>query len=267
MNKKASLTVASIQLNSQQDVPDNQRRIEKWIAQAAALGAQMVVLPENAFCHPYSSTCQPALDSVPAWLQQQARQHTLWIFGGTVPARASNGKVYSRLHVINSDGEVVAHYDKIHLFDVHVEEEKADYLESATFEAGKKPLVVETPWGGIGCAICYDLRFPELILAMEPSAPVAVVVPAAFTLHTGRKHWLHLLRARALDTFSWIISAGQTGVHHGGRETFGHSAIVDPNGVVVAELAQGEGVILHKLDLNQGLALRRQIPLASHRRL
>ena len=263
----SSVFVACIQLNSQQDVDSNKNRIHAFIDQAASLGAQIVVLPENAFCHPYSAGCQPALNAVPAWLQEQARQYQLWIFGGTVPVPAGNGKVYSRLHVINPEGVIVAHYDKIHLFDVHVEEEKADYRESATFEAGKQPLVVETPWGGIGCAICYDLRFPELFLAMEPSAAVAVVVPAAFTLHTGRKHWLHLLRARALDTFSWIISAGQTGVHHGGRETFGHSAVVDPNGVVVAELAQGEGVILHKLDLNQGLALRRQIPLASHRRL
>lgn len=264
---RTSLIVASIQLNSQQDVPDNQRRIEKWIAQAASLGARMVVLPENAFCHPYRSACQPALDAVPAWLQQQARQHKLWIFGGTVPARASNGKVFARLLVINTDGEIVAHYDKIHLFDVHVEEEGVDYRESDTFEAGSQPVVVSTPWGPMGCAICYDLRFPELFRAMEPSAPVAVVVPAAFTWHTGRKHWLHLLRARALDTFSWIISAGQTGVHHGGRETFGHTAMVDPNGVIAAEQAQGEGVVVHTLDLNQGLALRRQIPLASHRRL
>lgn len=261
------VVVACIQLNSQQDVEANQSRIEKYLAEAAALGARMVVLPENAFCHPYSPAYQEALDQIPAWLQREARRHRLWIFGGTVPVRASTGKVYARLHVINPEGEVAACYDKIHLFDVHVEEEGADYCESATFEAGKSPIVVDTPWGSIGCAICYDLRFPELFRAIEPSGPVAVVVPAAFTRHTGRKHWLHLLRARAIDGFSWILGAGQTGVHPGGRETFGHSAIVDPDGVIVAELVEGEGVICQTLDLSIGKRLRKQIPLNLHRRL
>ena len=178
--------------------------------------------------------------------------------------------------MLDNKGEVKAVYRKLHLFDVFVagegeQGEGARYCESDTFAPGEAPVVVTTPWGPVGLAICYDLRFPELFLSMmdvpEAEQPLAFVVPAAFTLHTGQLHWHTLLSARAVDTFGWVLAANQCGLHGNGRSTYGHSAIVNPDGHVVAQRAEGEGLVCATLDVELARQRRRDIPLSSHRRL
>lgn len=263
------MIAACLQLCSGLSVGDNLRRVLELATEAVEKGkAQWLVLPENAFCHPYDAAQQPALDRILPRLQQFCREKSVWMFAGSIPVPAphTGGKVYAELPVINERGEVVARYHKNHLFDVYVAEADTRYCESDTFMAGDKPVVVETPWGRVGLAICYDLRFPEQFLAMEKELPVAFVVPAAFTLHTGQRHWHTLLKARAIDTFSWVLASAQVGLHSNGRATFGHTAIVHPDGNIVAELSMGDGYILHNLDLSIPGKLRSQIPLAAHRR-
>lgn len=263
---------ACLQLDSNQSVAHNLQVVLR-LAEAAIQQsqAQWIVLPENAFCHPYDKAQQAELDQVLPVLQTFAKQQQVWIFAGTIPvvvgdvAADGSGKVYGELPVINERGEVVARYRKIHLFDVHVAEANMDYRESDTFQGGNEQVVVDTPWGKVGLAVCYDLRFPELFLAMAAQQAFAFVVPSAFTLHTGQRHWHTLLKARAIDTFTWVLAAGQTGMKANGRSTFGHTAMVNPDGAVVAELAEGEGYICHSLDTSLPTTLRSHIPLARHR--
>jgi len=244
--------------------------IKKLAKQAIAEnGVEALVLPENAFCHPYDSRYQSELDGVLDELKIFAQENRIWIFAGTLPALSNNntGKVYSAFNVINDLGQLVATYKKIHLFDVYVQEEGISYQESSRFDAGNEVVVVKTPWGNIGLAVCYDLRFPELFQAMELHQPFAVLVPSAFTLHTGQKHWKSLLSARALDNFVWVLAPNQVGVHPGGRSTFGHTSIVNPNGDVEKQLTEGVGYICHSIDADPGNELRKHIPLSQHRRI
>jgi len=267
--------VACLQLNSQQCVSDNLEKVLQLATQAIEQDkAQWIVLPENAFCHPYDKSQQSELDKVLPVLQNFAKEKSVWMFAGTIPipvkqetVNDGSGKVFSVLPVINDCGEIAAVYRKTHLFDVHVAGEGVDYRESDTFMAGDKPVVVPTPWGKVGLAICYDLRFPELFLAMEAEQPFAFVVPSAFTLHTGKRHWHTLLKARAIDTFTWMLASGQCGAHSNGRQTFGHTAMVNPDGVIVAELAQGEGYICRSINSAAPENLRKNIPLRLHRAL
>ena len=266
---------ACLQLNSQQDIAANLATVTALGERAVSeQGAQLLVLPENAFCHPFDTQFANQLAGVLPRLQALAQKLKIWLCAGSIPLAANltagDEKYFSALHVINPAGEIAARYHKLHLFDVHVAEENHDYRESDTFAAGDKPALVQTPWGNIGLAICYDLRFPELFRAFETlpaeQQPFAWVTPSAFTWHTGSKHWHHLLSARAVDNFAWILAANQCGYHPGGRRTFGHSAIVDPDGRVVAELADGVGYICHRLDPAHSFKLRKQIPVAQHRR-
>ena len=264
------MKIACLQLNSNQVVADNIAIIKKLSLQAVQRdGAEAIVLPENAFCHPYDRRYQAELDRVLPQLAQFAHENGVWIFAGTIPVSANDGtqKVFSRLHVINSEGQLVTTYNKMHLFDVHVKEEKSDYCESDAFVAGREVVVATTPWGKIGLAICYDLRFPELFRAMEAQQPFALVTPSAFTFNTGQKHWQHLLSARAVDNFAWVLAAGQCGTHPGGRRTFGHSAIVNPNGDVTAQIKDDVGYICAEIDDTLTRELRSHIPLAQHRKL
>lgn len=264
------MKIACLQLNSNQVVAENMAVIKKLSLQAIQRdGAQAIVLPENAFCHPYDRRYQPELDTVLPQLRQFAEQQGVWIFAGTIPVSAGDGsqKVFSRLHVIDHGGQLVTAYNKMHLFDVHVKEENIDYRESDSFVAGRDVVVVSTPWGKIGLAICYDLRFPELFRAMEGQQPFALVIPSAFTFNTGQKHWQHLLSARAVDNFAWVLAPNQCGTHPGGRRTFGHSAIVNPNGDIVAQIKDDVGYISGEVSDSLPRELRSHIPLSQHRKL
>jgi nitrilase len=262
------MKIACLQLNSQQSVADNLALVKQLSLQAIQRDkVQAITLPENAFCHPYDARFQAELDAVLPALQQFAREQHVWMFAGTIPTSTpSKDKVFSRLHAIDSAGNIAAHYDKLHLFDVHVAEDNLDYCESDTFVAGTNPVTVETPWGNIGLAICYDLRFPELFLSVNPQ-PFAWIVPSAFTFHTGKKHWQHLLSARAVDNFAWIIAPDQCGNHSHDRRTFGHTSIVNPDGDIIVQRAEGEGYVVATLDDALVRERRAHIPLAQHRKI
>jgi nitrilase len=247
---------------------------ERLIARAAAAGARLVVLPENfAFMGATEAdkfrvaeefTSGPIQD----FLAQQAAKHRLWLVGGTVPLRASrSGKVRAACLVFSPDGVVAARYDKIHLFDVAVPDSDERYTESETIEAGSDLVVASTPFGRIGLGVCYDLRFPELFRALTGRGMDIAAIPSAFTAVTGRAHWEILVRARAIENLAYVVAAGQGGFHVNGRETYGHSMVVDPWGVVLGEMPRGSGVVTAEMDPALLSKVRRSFPTGEHRRL
>ena len=203
-----------------------------------------------------------------SFFHNRQSKHGIWIVGGTVPIDASvTGKVYSACLLYNDSGEVVARYDKIHLFDVMLEDNEESYNESETIESGDDVVVVDTPFGKIGLAVCYDLRFPELFRAMADVGMEICVLPSAFTNLTGRAHWESLIRARAIENLCYVIAPDQGGYHINGRETHGDSMIVDPWGVVLNRLPQGTGVVVTDIDLDKLRKTRTNFPALEHRRL
>ena len=171
--------------------------------------------------------------------------------GGTIPIASDDvGQVYSACLMYNDQGKMVARYDKIHLFDVTIEASNESYTESQTTVPGEEVVVVDTPFGKLGLAVCYDLRFPELFRAMADVGMEVCVLPSAFTSLTGKAHWESLLRARAIENLSFVIAAGQGGYHVNGRETHGDSMIVDPWGVVLNRLPHGTGVVVSEINMN-----------------
>jgi predicted amidohydrolase len=193
-----------------------------------------------------------------------SRKHRIWVVGGSIPVVASApNKVRNTCLVYDEHGEQVARYDKIHLFNLDLGNEH--YHEANTIEAGNQVVVVDSPFGRIGLAICYDLRFPELFRAMKNVD--IVVLPSAFTATTGKMHWETLVRARAIENIAYVIAAAQGGYHVNGRETHGHSMIVDPWGRVLDELPRGSGVVMAEINPSYQASLRASLPALTHRTL
>lgn len=266
--------VAAIQMNSGSDVTVNLREAGRLMAKAAAGGAQLLVLPENFALMADNDAARVAAGEVDGsgqiqdFLAEKAQTLRVWIVGGTLPVFASRERVYARCPVYNPDGRRVAYYDKIHLFDVQVNAAGESYHESARTEAGLKPVVVSTPLGKLGLAVCYDLRFPELFRQLQASGATLFAVPSAFTRTTGERHWSLLVRARAVENLSFVIAAAQAGRHANGRETWGHSMIVDPWGELLSERKSDDaGAVTAVLDPTQQTRLRARFPALSHRRL
>lgn len=271
--------VAAIQMVSTHDLEMNLQQAARQLSAAASAGVRVAVLPENfALC---SSRDMRSLGlrevggdaQVGDFLASHARQLGLWIVAGSVPlASRPDGsllkdRVRSACLVLDDQGEIRARYDKIHLFDADVSDEQGRYRESETFEPGDEPVVVDTPAGRLGLAICYDLRFPELFRQLRALGADWIALPAAFTWRTGQAHWEVLLRARAIENQLWICAAGQGGTHGPQRQTWGHTMIVDPWGKVVDCLASGEGLVQAALDLQQSRELRARMPVHAHIRL
>ncbi|MGB1092973.1 MAG: carbon-nitrogen hydrolase family protein, partial [Oceanobacter sp.] len=192
----------------------------------------------------------------------------IWLVGGTVPIWTDGEeKVRAAALVFDAKGERVARYDKIHLFDVAVPDSDEHYQESQRTEHGDHIEVFDTPCGRIGLAVCYDLRFPELFRAMIESEVTVIAVPSAFTEITGRAHWETLVRARAIENLCFVVAAAQGGYHISGRETHGHSMIVDPWGNILAEQARGGAVVTADYDVERLHAIRKRFPALSHRRI
>lgn len=265
--------LAAIQMNSGAQVTANLREAGRLMATAAAQGAELVVLPENFALMARNDDERIAageLDgsgSIQDFLAEKAAHLRVWIVGGSVPVLAGDGKVYARCPVYNARGERVACYDKIHLFDVTVNAAGESYHESRSITAGERPVVVDTPFGKLGLSICYDLRFPELYRELVAQGAVVLAVPSAFTCTTGARHWSLLNRARAVENLAFVIAAAQTGTHVNGRETWGHSMIVDPWGDVLAERASEPGVVMAAIDTGAQQRLRQRFPALQHRRL
>ena len=266
--------VAAVQMASGPNVKANLEEAEKLIKTAVQQDAKLVVLPENFAIMGMTEVDKVAIAEaagegpIQQFLSQQANKHGIWIVGGTVPIESSaTGKVYSASLLYNDGGDMIARYDKIHLFDVMLEDSNESYNESATIESGNDVVVVDTPFGKLGMAICYDLRFPELFRAMADVGMEICVLPSAFTNLTGRAHWESLLRARAIENLCYMIAPDQGGYHKNGRETYGDSMIVDPWGVVLNRLPHGTGVVVSDVDLEKLRKTRQNFPALKHKRL
>jgi len=268
------MLAAVLQLNSGQDVSANLARATELIDAAARRGAELAVLPENFALFADDEQRKlaaaetiaeggPILDAMRA----AAKRIGIALVLGGMPERSSDeGRVHNTAVYLAADGTVQAVYRKIHLFDVVIPD-GAEYRESKTVAAGSQPAVVETPWGGLGLSVCYDVRFPELYRALAARGARMLVVPAAFTLHTGRDHWHVLLRARAVENLAYVLAAAQYGRHGAKRVTYGHSLIIDPWGQVLAEVGDHEGIAIAELDFAYQDRLRRELPALTHRRL
>jgi nitrilase len=264
----ATLPVAAVQMVSGTDPAANCEAAATLIAQAAAKGARVVVLPEY-FCllgrrdTDKVDLREPDGDGpLQTFLATQAREHGIWLVGGTIPLVASRpSRVRNTCLVHGPDGRRVARYDKIHLFGFQRGEERFD--ESATIEAGRTPVVVDVMGWRIGVSVCYDLRFPELYRALSPCD--LIVVPSAFTYTTGQAHWETLLRARAIENQCYVLAPAQGGRHENGRRTWGHTVLIDPWGEIVEVLPEGAGVVAGVLSRERLVDVRRSLPALSHR--
>jgi deaminated glutathione amidase len=265
--------VAAIQMNSGADVTTNLREAGRLMAQAAAQGAQLIVLPENFALMARNDEERvragemDGSGQIQDFLADKAQTLRVWIVGGTVPVVADGEKVYARCPVYDAQGKRVACYDKIHLFDVSVNAAGESYHESARMQPGDRAVVVDTPFGRLGLAVCYDLRFPELFRILAAQGATLFAVPSAFTRSTGRVHWELLNRARAVENLAFVIAAAQTGRHANGRETWGHSLIVEPWGEILAERSEEPGIVTASLDTEAQARLRQRFPALEHRRL
>ena len=267
--------VAAIQMTSRTDVAANLAAAETLLDAAAQHNAQLVVLPENfAFLSTSGLEALAIGESYGAgpiqdFLSQQARKHGIWLVGGTLPVTTRNPRrIRAACLLYDNEGRCVARYDKIHLFDVSLDEANHEhYMESRAVEPGSKAVVVTTPLGKLGLAVCYDVRFPELFRTMVLRGAQIFALPAAFTATTGRVHWDLLVRTRAVENLAPVIAAAQTGQHDGGRQTYGHSKIVDPWGTTLACQPTGPGVIVHDIDVAAAAKLRRRFPVLDHMRL
>ncbi|MGK5067471.1 carbon-nitrogen hydrolase family protein [Janthinobacterium sp. RT4P48] len=261
-------TVAAIQMVSSPSVDDNLATARRLVAQAAAGGALLVVLPEYWAIMGQQETDklahaeQPGSGPIQDGMAQMARQHGIWLIGGTLPLiSGQEGKVLNTTLVYDPQGEPAGRYDKIHLFGFTRGTES--YNESRTIVPGAQVRSIETPFGRVGLSVCYDLRFPELYRAMGDCA--LMVVPAAFTHTTGRAHWEVLLRARAIENQCYVLASAQGGLHPNGRRTWGHSMLIDPWGEVKAVLPEGEGVVSGEIDPLFLAGVRESLPALAHR--
>ncbi len=265
--------VAAIQMISGADVQTNLDSAARLIGQAAEQGAQLALLPEcfaafgNRSLQDIAAAEYDGSGPIRQFLSQQAREHGIWLVGGSIPLPAEpGGKAMACCLVVDEQGREVLRYDKLHLFDVEVADQQRSYRESRDYAYGDRFVCIDTPVGRLGLSICYDVRFAELYQALRNHGAELIVVPSAFTAVTGAAHWEVLLRARAIESQCYVLAANQGGTHANGRETYGHSCLIDPWGEVKACLPQGEGVICGVIDLQHLNTIRGRMPVAAHRR-
>lgn len=261
--------IAAVQMISSASVKNNLIQVDQFFVNARQQDVDLLVLPENfAFMGMAETDKLQVAESegegeIQNKISQLAKKHGLWVIAGTLPIKGRNKKVRSSCLVYDNHGYCAARYDKIHLFDVRVSEQEA-HQESATVERGDKPVVVDTPVGRIGLTVCYDLRFPELFQQLTDQGAELFTVPSAFTAVTGVAHWEVLLRARAIENLAYVVAPNQGGLHENGRQTYGHSMIVEPWGKKMTWLETGVGMISADIDLQRLQQLRRQFPSNEH---
>lgn len=261
---------AAIQMASSPNISANLLEADKLIAEAAKAGAKLVALPENFALmgdHELDKIKAKEVDGsgpIQSFLAGVAKKYGVWVVGGTIPIVGNDSnKVRAACLVYNDQGERVARYDKVHLFDVCVPDSDEVYRESDSIEPGTDSVVIDTPFGRLGIAVCYDLRFPEFFRKMGMEI---LVIPSAFTAETGAAHWEVLLRARAVENLCYVIAPNQGGFHINGRKTFGHSMIIDPWGVVQDCYKTGGGFVSAEIELERLEKVRGAFPALSHRR-
>lgn len=260
--------VAAIQMASGPHVAANLQEAGRLIELAAATGARIIALPEYFAIMGMKETDKVDARErdgdgpIQSFLSGQARRHKVWLVGGSVPLESGQpGKVRNSCLVYNQLGERVARYDKIHLFGFELGQER--YSEERTIEAGNQVCTVDSPYGRLGISVCYDLRFPELYRAMGDVD--LILVPSAFTETTGKAHWETLIRARAIENLAYVIAPAQGGYHVNGRETHGHTMIVDPWGVVLDRLPRGSGVVVAGVNPTYQAKVRSSLPALTHK--
>ena len=261
---------ACVQMRSGRDPLANRDAAVALVRDAAGQGADYVQTPEmtslveRSRAALFDKVGPEERDPTLAALREVARERRVVVHVGSIAVRAGD-KIANRAFVVDADGDIVASYDKIHLFDVDLPGGES-WRESATYTGGERAVLAETPWGLLGLTICYDVRFPALYRALAEGGASFLSAPACFTRQTGEAHWHVLHRARAIETGSFMISAAQGGVHEDGRETFGHSLIVDPWGRVLAEAGTEPGVILAEIEVGGVADARGRIPALQHAR-
>ncbi|WP_425469283.1 carbon-nitrogen hydrolase family protein [Pseudoalteromonas neustonica] len=262
--------IVAMQMCSGVCADENINQLKQLLLKLPKTRPLLVCLPESFLVFGKSGQDALAVAKQSDYYQQQlsalCRLHDIWLAAGTLPISANNDRYFAASLLFNSSGEVLAQYNKIHLFDVDVADGTGSYRESNFTQAGENVVVVDSPFGKIGLTVCYDLRFSGLFSALQRQGAEVILVPSAFTTVTGEAHWQPLLKARAIETQSYVIAAAQAGQHENGRATYGHSIIISPWGDVLSELANGIGFIGCQPDLNQLHAIRRDMPVQSHQR-
>ena len=266
------MRVAAIQMMSGAEVEANLATAERLLQEAADDGCELAVLPENFALMPRKSRDKarhaekPGEGPIQGFLAAAAKQHGLWIVGGSLPMASPEAeRVYGACPVYDNAGKQRECYLKIHLFDVKLPDCNESYQESWSMYPGDEPKVVASPFGTLGLTICYDLRFPELFRRLVDEGATIFTVPAAFTRVTGEAHWHTLLRARAIENLAYVVAPGQYGKHPDDRMTYGHSLIVDPWGKVLAEAADCEGIVTAEIDPGLPGKLRSEFPALANR--
>lgn len=271
--------IAAIQMASGTNVSANLNEVKRQISLAVEAGAKLIVLPESFSIMGLQDADQikvaedEGTGPIQDFLSEQAIKNKIWIVAGTVPLKLNSDssqyekKIYAACLVYNEKGERISRYDKVHLFDAHLEISNETYIESETIEPGSKVVVVETPFGKVGLAVCFDLRFPELFRQLVLLGAEIIVVPAAFTASTGKAHWEILLRARAIENLCYVVASAQGGYHVNGRETYGNSMIIDPWGIVLDRLEQGSGHVVADINIENVSNIRKNFPVLQNRKI
>lgn len=265
------MKVAILQMNAGIDTAANTRTMVGAIKEARAAGCDMLFTPEmsnlldsdrrRSEAHLHSEGEDPTLAAV----RSAARKAGLWVHLGSFALRGESGMRLNRGFLIDDRGDIRARYDKLHLFDVDLATGES-WRESSVYARGERAVAADTPWGRLGLTICYDMRFPDLYRALTGAGASILAIPAAFTVPTGRAHWHVLLRARAIEAGVFVIAAAQAGRHEDGRETFGHSLVVDPWGEVLLDMGEAPGLGFVEIDLAQVDTIRARVPALHHRR-
>jgi len=272
LNENESVIIVAMQMTSSPLVVDNLLFVEQQLKLLPVSRPCLVVLPECFAC--FGGGDKAMLDiaehlhtgPIQLKLKQLAKQHGVWLVAGSLPLLCPTAdKFTASCLLINDQGEIVEEYQKIHLFDVQVADNTGTYLESRSTQAGSKLIVINTPFGHLGLAVCYDIRFAAMFVAMNQIAQLDVLVlPAAFTQLTGQAHWHSLLTARAIENQCYVVAANQTGKHRNKRQTYGHSCIISPWGEKLAELPHDSGMIYAQIDHQLLADIRSNMPVYQH---
>ncbi len=260
-----------LQMRSSRSVEANIESAAKLAREAKAQGADYVQTPEMTNLMElnrktlFATIVEEELDPSLAAFRELARELKIYFHAGSLAVKASSEKAANRSLLIDPAGDIVARYDKVHLFDVELPDGES-YRESNTYRPGESAVLADLPCGRLGMTVCYDLRFPSLYRALAEAGAQFLAIPSAFTKQTGEAHWHVLMRARAIETGSFVLAAAQGGHHENGRDTFGHSIVVDPWGRVVAEGGTDVGVIMAEIDPALSIDARARIPSLQHGR-
>lgn len=272
MGDKTVFKAACVQMSARKDPAVNAARVEAMVRKAAAQGADLIMTPEmtNIINRPREAVAEAVQHEedciTAARFSALAKETGKHLLAGSLGVQAGGGKLANRSILFGPDGQVMARYNKIHMFDVDLPNGER-YRESGTFEAGHEAVLADLPWGRLGMTICYDMRFAYLYRLLAQAGASFISVPAAFTVPTGRAHWHVLLRARAIETGCFVFAPAQCGTHDDGRNTYGHSLIVSPWGEVLADAGEEpEAIVMAEIDTTKVMEARSQVPALTHDR-